>query len=136
MHSTCISGIRGHFEVFRTKVPHVASIGVNFGLEKSTKRRLLCTKFHSHRCGVGCGARKLKIFFKFQHINALQVRIPRAILTKFLPFVDSFMFGVMYYNLSGVAQEVSELWGFKFMGVHCSTPKFSAPARGKTLCRL
>ena len=78
---------------------------------------------------AGCGPQKSKTLPRFRNINA-----PRGIsLGRFLAYFQllwAASWTVLYKNLGGFAQGISESWG-KFWGAFC--PEFSAPIAAK-LC--
>jgi len=65
-------------------------MGAKFGMEEGT----LLAEFHPHRFNdKGVGPQKLKFLLRFDqnwNTNAQQLRIPRAIVTKFAEFVRHF----------------------------------------------
>jgi len=86
--------------------------GVKFGAEKCG--RLLQDKSHPYRLrGNAVIAKTVCSFSKFGEINALQRRIPCAILTKFSDFVDRTWL-IQVLNLVGFTQLVPKLWGSTF----------------------
>ena len=79
---------------FAPQEPHVAPIGVKFGMgEEGTGGPLRRAKFHPMGATTSVYSPKTEIFThlkKMWNINAPQQRMPYAIFTKFAEFVPHF----------------------------------------------